>query len=265
MIKKIFYLLFGIVFLITGCGHKDIRSLSDIKKSGKLIVGVKYDTYLFGYKDPTDNQVKGFEIDLAKLIAKRLLGSKNKIIFKEVNSKTRARMVKSGDVDMAIATTTITERRKKEVDFSRPYFSAEQSLLVPRNSSIKGIDDTRRKVVAAVKGATSGKKLKEKVPEAGIELYENYADAFTALRARKVDALTTDDSILMGMQQQDKRYKIVAGGFIKEPYGIGLAKGNTQLLEFVNDFLHEIWDDGTYQDLYQKWFNKEPDNILEYN
>jgi putative glutamine transport system substrate-binding protein len=236
--------------------------LETIKKRGKLVVGVKYDTFLFGYKDPQDGQVKGFEIDLMKELAKRMLGDENKLEVKEVNSKTRMKMLQGGDIDLICATMTITDQRKKEIDFSRVYFMAGQSLLVPVNSPIQTVKDTAGKKVATAKGATSGKNLEAVEPNAKIELFDNYADAFTALRAGRVDALTTDDSILMGMQQQDPNFKIVGGQFTQEPYGIGVDKKNKDLLEYVNKFLDEIMQDGTYDKLYKKWFKKDPPKDL---
>jgi putative glutamine transport system substrate-binding protein len=254
---------------LTACGGGDTKSnaqsggyVETIKKRGKLVVGVKYDTYLFGYKDPQDGQVKGFEVDLMKELAKRMLGDANKLELKEVNSKTRMKMLKGGDIDLVCATMTITDQRKKEIDFSRVYFMAGQSLLVPNNSPIKSVKDTAGKKVATAKGATSGKNLQAVEPNAQIELFENYADAFTALRAGRVDALTTDDSILMGMQQQDPRFKIVGGQFTKEPYGIGVDKKNKDLLEYVNKFLDDIMKDGTYDKLYKKWFKQDPPKDL---
>jgi putative glutamine transport system substrate-binding protein len=254
---------------LTACGGGDTKSnaqsggyVETIKKRGKLVVGVKYDTYLFGYKDPQDGQVKGFEVDLMKELAKRMLGDASKLELKEVNSKTRMKMLKGGDIDLVCATMTITDQRKKEIDFSRVYFMAGQSLLVPNNSPIKSVKDTAGKKVATAKGATSGKNLQAVEPNAQIELFENYADAFTALRAGRVDALTTDDSILMGMHQQDPRFKIVGGQFTKEPYGIGVDKKNKDLLEYVNKFLDDIMKDGTYDKLYKKWFKQDPPKDL---
>ncbi|SFI59706.1 putative glutamine transport system substrate-binding protein [Thermoflavimicrobium dichotomicum] len=232
--------------------------LDAIKKRGKLIVGVKYDTRLFGYKDPADNQVKGFEVDLMRELAKKLFGDPNKVEFKEVTSKTRIKMLTSGDIDLIAATMTITEERKKQVDFSHVYYMAGQSLLVPKNSSIKTVKDAKGKKVSTAKGATSGKNLEKYVPGVIIEEYDNYADAFTALKSKKVDAVTTDDSILLGMAESDNNYVVLPEKFTEEPYGLGIKKGNEQLKKFVNEFLDEVQKNGKYRELYKKWFKKEP-------
>jgi aspartate/glutamate/glutamine transport system substrate-binding protein len=270
-LKKWFISMLMLVLTVTamvGCNNKSPQTdeksyVETIKKRGKLVAGVKYDTFLFGYKDPRDGQVKGFEVDLMKELAKRLLGDEKKLQLKEVNSKTRVKLLQAGDIDLITATMTITEKREEETDFSRVYFLAGQSLLVPTKSTIKKVEDTAGKKVAAVKGATSGDNIKKRVPSVKVDLYENYAEAFTALRTGKVTALTTDDSILMGMAQQNPAFKLIsAPPFTREPYGMAIAKKNKDFTQYVNQFLDAIMKDGTYKKLYQKWFKKEPPQEL---
>ncbi len=260
------FLLIMMVLVVAACSSDNTKSggntLEDIKQRGKLIAGVKYDTYLFGYKDPSDNQVKGFEIDLMKAFTKKILGDENKVEFKEVTSKTRIKLLNAGDIDLIAATMTVSKERQKQVDFSRIYFLAGQSLLVKNNSTIQSINDLKGKKVSTAKGSTSAKNIKKLAPEATLEEYENYADALTALKSGKVDAVTTDDSILIGMQQQNPDLKLVGGQFTKEPYGIAVKKGNTGLQKELNTFIQEIWDNGQYATLYKKWFKKDPPKEL---
>ncbi|GIM46461.1 glutamine ABC transporter substrate-binding protein [Collibacillus ludicampi] len=233
-------------------------TLKAIKDRGKLIAGVKYDTNLFGLKDPADNQVKGFDVDIAKAIAKDILGDENKIDLKEVTSKTRIPMLKNGDIDIIVATMTITEERKKEVDFSNVYFKAGQSLLVKKDSPITGIQDLDGKTVIVVKGSTSATNIKKKAPKAKVTEYENYAEAFTALKAGKGDALSTDNAILLGMQKQDPNFKLVGGLFTDEPYGIAVRKGDKEMLDEVNKVIKNLQDSGEYDKIYEKWFGEKP-------
>jgi len=270
--------LFLALFLIAGlaaCGQggdstpdKDKSSgtstgsptLDAIKQRGKLIAGVKYDTKLFGYKDPTTGKVEGFDVDLARLLAEKILGDPDKVELVEVTSKTRIPMLKNGDIDVIIATMTITKKRMEEIDFSNAYYVAGQSLLVHKNSEIQGIQDLNENtIVIGVKGSTSVQNIREKAPKAKVEEYENYADAFNALRSGKGDALTTDDVILMGMHQQDPNYVLVGGLFTTEPYGVGIRKGDQVFVEYVNEFLKEIKDNGKYAEIYKKWLQKEPE------
>ncbi|MGC4377236.1 ABC transporter substrate-binding protein [Fictibacillus sp. Mic-4] len=250
-----------VMALLAGCGgDKKEKSggsaIDKIKKRGKLVVGVKYDTNLFGYKDPKTGDITGLDIDIAKALAKKLLGDEKKIELKEVTSKTRIPMLNNGDIDMIIATMTISEERKKEVDFSDVYFKAGQSLLVKKGSPIKGVNDLKGKKVLAVKGSTSVVNIKEKAPDAEVLEFENYAEAFTALKAGKGDALTTDNSILYGMAAQDPNYELVGGTFTDEPYGIAIKKGDKKTVKYVNDFLKELKDSGELQKIKDKWIKE---------
>ncbi|MCQ6557696.1 transporter substrate-binding domain-containing protein [Paenibacillus mendelii] len=240
-------------------GSKDEGVVADIKARGKLVAGVKFDTKLFGLKDPGSGEVEGFDVDIAKAIAKKLLGDESKLELKEVTSKTRIPMLNNGEIDLIIATMTITEDRKKEVDFSDVYFKAGQSILVKKGSSIRSIDDvTKDSKVLGVKGATSIKNIEEKVPGLKVQQYENYQEAFTALRAGKGDVLTTDNSILYGMMKQDNNYEVVGSTFTDEPYGIAIKKDEAGLVKLVNETLEEMKASGEYDKIYEQWIGEKP-------
>lgn len=241
-------------------GGKAQSALDAIKAKGKLVVGVKNDTKLFGLKNTTTNEIEGFDVDIAKQIAKHILGDESKLELKEVTSKTRIPLLQNGDIDLIIATMTITEERKRQVDFSDVYFKAGQSLLVPKGSPITGVASlTKDKTVLAVKGSTSAKNIREKAPDANVLEFENYQDAFNALKAKKGDALTTDNAILLGMQQQDPNFQLVGGNFTDEPYGIAVKKGSSDLLKAVNDTLAELKSSGEYDKIYKRWLGVKPE------
>src|SRR5690606_35276450 len=131
-------------------------------------------------------------------------------------------------------------------------------LLVKKGSGIKKLEDLKGKIVSTAKGAVSGRNIKKLVPEVRVEEYENYADALTALKSGKVDAVTTDDSILFGMEQQNPDLEVVGGQFTKEPYGMGVHKDHRALTDKLNQFLVEVKQNGKYDELYRKWFRREP-------
>ncbi|MFS0669118.1 transporter substrate-binding domain-containing protein [Peribacillus frigoritolerans] len=255
------------VILLAGCGggndtdkaeegggkgkEKDV--LAQVKEKDKIVFGVKNDTRLFGLKNPSTGEVEGFDIDIAKALAAEILGDENKVEFKEVTSKTRMALLNNGDIDAIVATMTITEDRKKEVDFTDVYFDAGQSLLVKKGSDIKGIDSLKGKKVLAVKGSTSSINIREKAPEAQVLEFENYSEAFAALKSGQGDALTTDDSILYGMADEDPSYELVGGTFTEEPYGIAVKKGNTEFVEELNKALKSLKDSGKYDEIHDKW------------
>lgn len=233
--------------------------LDAIKSRGKLIVGVKYDTKLFGLKNPSNNEVEGFDIDIAKALAKSILGDETKLELKEVTSKTRIPMLDNNEIDLIVATMTINEERKKQVDFSDVYFKAGQSLLVKKGSAIKSIDDIKKGTkVLAVKGSTSVDNIIAKSPDATVLEFDNYQDAFSALKAGQGDALTTDNAILYGMMAQDPGYEVVGKPFTDEPYGIAIKKGETALLDAVNAELAALKASGEYNKIYKKWIGETP-------
>lgn len=273
-LKKLIALAFAGILslgLLAGCGgggeQKQAENqpaagqagkLEQIKQRGKLIAGVKYDVPLFGMLNTQTNQVEGFEIDLMKELAKKIFGDESKVEFVKVESKTRIPMLQNDQVDIVAGTMTITEERKKQIDFSDVYFEAGQSLLVKKGSSIKSVDDLKGKKVATVQGSTSAKNIRAKAPEAQVLEFPTYPEAFLALQNGRADAMTTDNSILLGFAQQDPNVELVGGLFTSEPYGMGFKKGNDDFVKFVNDWLKEMKDSGKYAELYKKWFKEEP-------
>ena len=226
-------------------------------KSTKTITwGVKADTRLFGLMDIRSGEIRGFDIDMAKAITKKLLGKNGHAKFMQVTSKTRIPLLKNRNIDAIIATITITPDREKIIDFSQVYFAAGQSLLVKRNSTIKNIKDLNKDgtTVLAVKGSTSAVNVKKYAPKAKVLELEDYAQAFTALKSGQGDALTTDNGILFGIASENPAYHVVGGTFTNEPYGIAFDKGQGEMQHKVNAALTEMRKDGTYQKLLQKWF-----------
>jgi putative glutamine transport system substrate-binding protein len=250
--------------MLAGCGSNETGSSADkkagvlakVEKNDKIVFGVKNDTRLFGLKDPSTGKVEGFDIDIAKALAKEILGDESKVEFKEVTSKTRIQLLKNGDIDAIVATMTISEERKKEVDFTDVYFEAGQSLLVKKGSDVKGIKDLAGKTVLSVKGSTSSINIREKAPDAEVLEFENYSEAFAALKQGKGVALTTDDAILYGMASEDPSFELVGGTFTKEPYGIAVNKGNKDFVKKLNEALKALKDSGKYDEIYGKWIKK---------
>lgn len=270
MLSKKFFAFFILcltaVFMLAACGSDDDgkngegsakNSLEAIKDKDKIVFGVKNDTRLFGLKNPSSGKVEGFDIDIAKALTKEILGDESKAEFVEVTSKTRVQLLQNGKIDAVVATMTITEERKKEVDFTDVYFEAGQSLLVKKGSKIKSVDDLKKGTkVIAVKGSTSAINIAEKAPDAEVLQYENYSEAFTALKSGQGDALTTDDSILYGMADEDPNFELTGGQFTEEPYGIAVKKDSPELVKALNDALKALKDNGTYDEIYNNWIKK---------
>lgn len=262
--KKFFKMAFATTMaaaVLAGCGDdkadENTDVLAQIKEEKKIVYGVKYDTRLFGLKNPSTGEVEGFDIDLSKALTEEMFGDDVKPEFQEVTSKTRVGLLNNDKIDAVIATMTINEERKKEVDFTDVYFDAGQSLLVKKGSKVQGIEDLEKGTkVLAVKGSTSAINIREKAPDTEVLEFENYAEAFTALKSGKGDALTTDDSILYGMAEEDPSFELVGGTFTEEPYGIAVKKGNQELVDELNKALQSLKDSGEYDEIKDKWIKE---------
>ncbi|MDN6640659.1 MAG: transporter substrate-binding domain-containing protein [Tetragenococcus sp.] len=258
--KKLFSLLTLLfaVFTFSACKSESIADqdvLAMSEDSNEIIWGVKNDTRLFGLMDISSQEVKGFDIDMAKAITEKILGRDGQATFVEVTSKTRIPLLKNGNINAIIATMTISEDREKEVDFSDVYFDAGQSLLVEKGSPITDVESIEPGMtILAVKGSTSTENIREHSPEADVVELENYGEAFTALQAGQGDAMTTDNAILLGMASENPNYELVGGTFTNEPYGIAVDKNQENFLNAINEALEEMHEDGTYDELYDKWF-----------
>lgn len=228
-------------------------SLDQIKARGTLRVGVKYDAPPFGALNPRTNQVEGFDVDIARAIAAKLLGDAKKVELVQVTSQNRIPLVEGGDVDMFVATATVTPARLKEIDFSSVYYRSGQSLLVKKGSPVKSYRDLAGKAVCSVTGSTPEQTIRRLVPTANVQTFETYPDCFQALLGGRVDAMTTDEGILIGYEQQAKdQTQLVGGTFTFEPYGIGIAKGNASLVRAVNAALAQIGRDGEWSKISEK-------------
>ena len=267
--KKIvsFLFLLALSCSLSACKSKRVADkdiLETSQQTNTITWGVKNDTRLFGLMDISSKEVKGFDIDIAKAITEQIIGRDGNANFVEVTSKTRIPLLKNGNIDAIIATMTISEERKKQVDFSDVYFDAGQSLLVKKGSPIEGVDSLNAdQTILAVKGSTSAENIREHAPDVKVLELENYAEAFTALQAGQGDAMTTDNAILLGMASENDNYELVGGSFTEEPYGIAINKGQENFLNAVNTALETMHENGTYDEIFQKWFPESDDGYVD--
>ena len=223
-----------------------------IKSSGKVRIGVKQDQPGLGFKDAATGEYTGFDIEIAKWIAASLGMSKDKIEFKPIPSANRESAITNGDIDYYVGTYSITDKRKQLIDFAGPYFVTGQGLLVAADEKdIKGPDDLAGKNVCSATGSTSIQRIKTQYPDAQTTEFDTYSQCVEQLKNGQVDAVTTDESILIGFAAQDPdNLKVVGDVFSEERYGVGLAKGDTAMQEFIN----KMFTDGG--DIWQAIFDK---------
>ncbi|MEU8840654.1 glutamate ABC transporter substrate-binding protein [Streptomyces roseus] len=240
----------------TACGGSSDKASSDGGASGgakkdKIVIGIKFDQPGLGLKTP-DGKYTGFDVDVATYVAKELGYQPDQIEFKQAVSAERENLIANGDVKLVVATYTINDKRKAKVDFAGPYFLAHQDLLVRADdTSITKAEDLNKKKLCSVTGSTSAQNVKTKLaPEADLLEQGGYSECLTGLENKKLDALTTDNSILAGYAAQEKnkgKFKLVGLKLSDEPYGIGLKKGDKDLQTKVNAALKKMVEDGSWQ------------------
>ncbi|MFC4608273.1 glutamate ABC transporter substrate-binding protein [Streptomyces maoxianensis] len=217
----------------------------------KITVGIKYDQPGLGLKTP-DGKFTGFDVDVATYVAKQLGYEAKDITFKQAPSAERENLIKNGDVKFVVASYSINDKRKAEVDFAGPYFLAHQDLLVRADdNSITKATDLNSKKLCSVTGSTSAQNVKEKLaPKADLLQQGGYSECLTGLENKSVDALTTDNSILAGYAAQKEhqgKFKLVGLSLSDENYGIGLKKGDKDLQTKINAALKKMVDDGSWE------------------
>ncbi|MFK0220049.1 glutamate ABC transporter substrate-binding protein [Streptomyces vinaceus] len=239
----------------TACGGNSDKASGDGGASGgakdKIVIGIKFDQPGLGLKTP-DGKFTGFDVDVATYVAKELGYQPDQIEFKQAVSAERENLIANGDVKLVVATYTINDKRKAKVDFAGPYFLAHQDLLVRADeTSITKAEDLNKKKLCSVTGSTSAQNVKTKLaPEADLLEQGGYSECLTGLENKKLDALTTDNSILAGYAAQEKnkgKFKLVGLKLSDEPYGIGLKKGDKDLQTKVNAALKKMVEDGSWQ------------------
>lgn len=224
--------------------------MAEYQEKGEVVIGVKYDVPPFGFKNPQTGEVEGFDVDLGKYIAETL-GVEPKFI--EAISDNRIPFLQDGTADLILSTMTITTDRDAEIDFSRPYYIAHGRILVPEDSDITGIEDLAGKKVCTAIGSTYETTLEQQAPEAELVLVDAYSECFERIQNGSVDAVSTDDVILTGMIIQDDSLKMVGEELTTEPYGVGLPDGEKELQDFINQTIEQAFEDGTWEDIYQRW------------
>jgi polar amino acid transport system substrate-binding protein len=227
--------------------------MATIRARGYLIAGVDQSTYHFGYLNPLDGKIEGFDIDMVHAIAKAIFGNPNKVEFKAVSDAQRIPDVRSGGVDIVGHTMTITCARLQQVDFSTVYYDAGQRVLVPKNSPITSIAGLGGQKVCATTGSTSIANIKAVPTHPTPVAVPYWTDCLVLLQQGDVSAISTDDSILAGLAAQDPWTKIVGPRFSNEPYGLAISRQHPDFVRFVNAVLQQLRSNGQWAASYAHW------------
>ncbi|GAA2096816.1 glutamate ABC transporter substrate-binding protein [Streptomyces albiaxialis] len=216
-----------------------------------MTIAVRDDLPGIGLRTP-DGRYRGFDIDVATYLAKRLGVAADDIEWKPTVPAERENVLTRGDADLVIATYSITPERKRKVDFVGPYFLAHQDLLVRAgDGSIDSAEDLNDKKLCSVTGSTSAQNVKNTLaPEADLQEFSSPSECLTGLENKAVDALTNDDAILAGFAARKEsrgKFRLTGLGLSDEKYGVGVAKGQEELRADVTRALRKMVADGTWK------------------
>ena len=275
MKKKILGVLLAVGIIagvIAGCGNSNTtqngaenasqasatakaRTIDEIKKSGKIKIGVFSDKNPFGYVDE-NGKVQGYDVYFAKKIAKDLLGSEDAVDFVYVEAASRVEYLKSAKVDITLANFTVTDERKEQVDFALPYMKVALGIVSPQKAEITDVNQLKGKKLIVVKGTTAETYFSKNYPDVTLVKFDEYQEAYDALLDGRGDAFSTDNTEVLAWAKQNK-------GFVVGVESLGdidtiapaVQKGNTELLNWLNDEIKTLAK--------EKFFHKDFDETLK--
>ncbi|NKZ04764.1 glutamate ABC transporter substrate-binding protein [Actinomadura latina] len=242
----------------TACGLADADDGSVVGRD-RLVIGVNADQP--GVGERKGGQYEGFDIDIAKEIAGRLGVTGANVTFKRVYSATREKVLQDGEVDLVVASYSVTPERKVKVSFAGPYYVAHQDVLVraPEAGKIRSIHDLKGRRLCKVRGSVSFPRIHDEQGIAALPVEEDgYSACLDDLVEGGLDAVSTDDLILAGLAGKASgsghELRIVNAPFTDEPYGVGIRKGDVDGCEAVNKAITAMYQDGTVPELLKRWF-----------
>lgn len=251
----IFLLLVAFYFLVLKPEKYEESDLYEqIMSRGYIKIGINTDSKPFGFYNEK-GELCGYDVDLARYIAQYIIGSRDKAEFIPVTPSDRMLKASTGEVDIVIATMTITPQRQEIIDFSIPYDTAGQSLLVKNTSNITSLGDLSGQNVGVIWGTTAEKNLSNLLPTANVIGFKTYVDAYNALKTDKIDAITSDDTILSRFAVDDSQVKLLPKKYSREPYGIGFKKGkcSVRLKKELNAAISDLLQKNVILRLHKKW------------
>lgn len=262
--------------ILAGCGASSnqantkakARTLDEIKKKGKIKIGVFSDKNPFGYVDENGN-IQGYDVYFAKRIAKDLLGSESAVEFVYVEAANRVEYLKAGKVDIILANFTVTKERSEQVDFALPYMKVALGVVSPEDTLITDVEELKGRKLIVVKGTTAETYFTEKYPEVSLVKFDEYQEAYDALLDGRGDAFSTDNTEVLAWAIQNKGFSVGIETLGETDYiAPAVQKGNEELLNWINEeikslaeerFFHADFDE-TLKQVYGE--SVKPDNLV---
>lgn len=240
---------------------EDVQAIID---KGVLKVGCKADVPKFSLQNTETEEYEGFEDDLAYEIAGEIFGctadeakEKDLVEFQGVTAKTRGPLLENGEIDLVIATFTITDERKETYNFSTPYFTDAVGLLVNKSSGIESIEGLDGKIIGVAQSSTTKDSFNAYIEENDIDVkpefqeFDGYPALAQALATNQIDCFSVDRAILSGYINDSNT--LLDDRFAEQEYGVASAKENEGLAKLVDDKITSMLDDGTIDKMIEEW------------
>lgn len=229
--------------------------IPDIYKRGRIIVGVDQSQYLLSFRDNATGDLKGFEVDLAREIARDIFGDTNKVDFRFIDSTMRTEAIVSGQVDIVVRTMSITKKRLEAIDFSAPYLDSSVRMLVPAASGITSTGDITDERICVADGSNVVDMARRTFPEQEILRTRTWTDCLMAMQQFQAGAILGDETILAGAAAQDPMTIVAGEAVANQQYSVGIPKGYDGLTRQVNSTLERIRRDGTWDTMFDRWLS----------
>lgn len=277
MKKKVIAVITGVMVLagiLAGCGSKEdaakssagaeegtnveegasakARTLEEIKKSGKVTIGVFSDKNPFGYID-ADGELQGYDVYFAKRLAKELVGSEENAEFVYVEAASRVEYLQSAKVDILLANFTVTPERSEQVDFTLPYMKVALGVVSPEENLITDVDQLKDKTLIVVKGTTADTYFTENYPEVKLLKFDEYQEAYGALLDGRGDGFSTDNTEVLAWALQNEGFGVGIDSLGNtDTIAAAVQKGNTELLTWIDDQIKMLGEEQFFHKNYEE-------------
>ena len=240
----------------------DGTRMKELAESGEITIGVKYDQPGIGFKGATDDMPVGFDPEIGKVLAASLGIAPEDITWKETISDNREPFLEEGEVDLVIASYSITDERRAVVGQAGPYYETGQQLLVKADSDIETLEDVKGTEICSVTGSTSLENIKaEGAKPRG---FDTYSECVDQVLDGTVDAMTTDGAILLGYAAENPdELKVVVEPFSEERYGVGYSLDYPEMCQWIHDTITDAQDDDTWAQAFENTLGLSLDETPE--
>ncbi|WP_406294140.1 glutamate ABC transporter substrate-binding protein [Embleya sp. NBC_00888] len=225
-----------------------------IQERGRLVVGVDQNTRMFSARSAGTGELEGFDIELAREVAKAIFGDPDRIQFRTIPPGRRIDVLVDGQADMVVDAMTITCERRQQVEFSGVYLDDALRFLVPRGTKVASLADLAGKYVCVSANTTPERRVAES--KARVYAVADRTDCLVALQEGRVAAAYTNASLLESLREQDPWLEVVGPTAVEEVKGIAVPKGQTDFVRFLNGVLEQLKSSGRWQQLYDEWLGK---------